>query len=315
MNPAKLQKTIDAQRFFLPEKLPAVLCAGTDWCKWASSFRSLHLITRIAGITPRAKGAGGSAPNHVYPMKPTCCFFLSATRPDRIARNYLAAATTLFATLAFAQRVDVISDAVQLTKPGAGTSGDMPVLIPQTPRVKVARTWNEQEAVVRVKVANTFRTALLIQGVQTSGSLYVVNFPTSISAGGVGELEVRYAAGTAGSGNVDVINLLTNQGIKTIEVEHDRESVFMLDVSQLQWKSGDTTAKTVYLAVDDKLVKPTAVRVLGGGKHTAVLKAVNSALYTITITPGATAGKFAVTVDFDPPVEGQAAVIYCEISG
>lgn len=234
-----------------------------------------------------------------------------------VLRLLAALCLSLAPTILSAQRVDIVRDPLKFTKSDIGavvTADGVPVLVPHTPRVKIPRNWNDKDAVLRLTVENTLRATLQIEGIQTSGSLYAVSFPKKIGVGEKGELEVRYAAGTAGGGTIDAIHLLTNQGVKTIEVEHDREQVFVLDVTQLQWKAGESGAKTAWLVVDNTASKPAAVRVLGNPKAKAELKQSTDTSYAIVVTPGTQPGKFVVKVDFDPRVEGQTAVIYCEIA-
>lgn len=225
--------------------------------------------------------------------------------PDQVARVAGGAAAVSFSQ-------DLPADAVISPKPGETAP---PILLPKNPKVTVPRKWSEARALIHVPIENKARADLKIEGVQATGSLYVVSFPRNIPAGAKDELVVAYAADAGTDANLDLIKLLTNQGAKLIEVVQEREPVAGLEVNKLQWKVGEAPAtKNIMLVLVDPAIRAKAVRVFGTGNK-AELVTLGPGQYRIDVTPGSTAkrAEFPVFVDFEPALTGVPNVIVVSV--
>lgn len=232
-------------------------------------------------------------------------FAQAQTVPDQVARPVGGGTTVRF---------------TQMLPPGAGIRGKPgetapPILIPQTPRVTVMRSWDEQRALIRVPLENDARAELKIEGVQTTGSLYIVGFPKTIAAGAKAELVLAYAAEAGTHADLDLVKLLTNQGTRFIEVAQDREPVAGFETNRIQWKIGDVPAtKNIILVLADPAISAKAVRV-GGNNNKAGLINLGGGRYRIEVTPASTAkrGEFPVFVEFEPALTGVPNVIVASV--
>jgi hypothetical protein len=161
-----------------------------------------------------------------------------------------------------------------------------------------------------VPLANDTDQPLQILGVQTSGGLFVVDFPDKLPAKKSDTIAFVHQPAENSDGDLEVIRVLTDQGIRQIHVKVAREEVARLDLRELRWTVGDpVTAKSATLTLTAGTVQPVRVRATGGSK--AELERVDATTWRIKVTPAATAksGQFAVFVDFDQALPGKAIVI------
>lgn len=209
---------------------------------------------------------------------------------------------------------------------GPGTEATKPPLVSAPPadpsasspkRARFTRKWNESSALLKVTVDNSADSALVIDGVQTTPNLYVVDFPKTIKPKGSDTITVRYAARAGTTGDTDAVRLLTNQGEKEIEVVQDREAAFALDSQSVSWKVGDKLeARTVTLTLQQTELQAVRLRVFGGKFTQAQLQAVSPGKYQIVITPESTAAatQFSVMVELAPGVPGNIPLIRCSVT-
>jgi hypothetical protein len=179
------------------------------------------------------------------------------------------------------------------------------------PTYELALRWNEKlSGVLSVPIRNDSKQPLLILGVQATSGLFVGDYPSRIEAGKEDTIAFIYNAAENTEGELDLIRLLTDQGIKEIRVRLAREQAVSADAREVHWSVGDKAeAKTVTLTVAAGSVVPVKVRT--SVENQASLEAVDATTYRIRITPGSTAHsrQFAVFVDFDRPLPGKAVVI------
>lgn len=175
---------------------------------------------------------------------------------------------------------------------------------------ELTAAWNSRTQAHSVPLANDSDKQLEVLGVQSSSGIFLVDFPQKIAAKKSDSIGFVYHAADNTDGDLDLIRVLTDQGIKDILVKIVRESAVKFDTRELQWTAGDALeAKSATITVTTGTVTPQKVRVAGG--HQAVLEAAGANTWKVKITPASTAksGKFVVSVDFDQPLPGTAPVI------
>jgi len=183
-------------------------------------------------------------------------------------------------------------------------------------RVSLALKWNEAQRSFIITLDNPSDVPLNVMGVQTSNGVYVADFPRSIPAQGKSDFRLLYFNGVGGgTGEVDLLRVLTDRGERVVQIDHDRDPSAQLDKTTLQWSQGATVAaKTVTLVVTPGTSLPLAVRAMGTGNQ-ATLEPIGKNRYRISITPGATDKimQFPVIITFDQAAPGETAVIACEV--
>jgi hypothetical protein len=183
------------------------------------------------------------------------------------------------------------------------------------PSFSLALNAKESSRHFSVAIPNGTDKPIKVFGVQTSAGLYVTDLPKTISPKGKTTIPIFYVDEPGSSGVTDFIKVLTSEGVKTIVINHDRESVIKFDKTALSWNQGDPAAgKTVTLSVLSTSTVPIAVTALGEGNK-ATLSANGKGSWTITVTPGSTklATSFPVAVTLSPALPGVSPVIYCDI--
>jgi hypothetical protein len=170
--------------------------------------------------------------------------------------------------------------------------------------------WNDDLAPVSIPVENPTKAPLRIYGVQSSGNMFVAAFPEVIPPGGSREIDFIFDAKAATTSDGDVVRLKTDQGEKTLLIQHEREKIVTLDQEQLRWEVGEIPdAKSVLLQVPNGQVTPTKVRAMAGAE--AKLEAMGGGTYRISVVPRSTAkaASFPVFIDFSPALPGATPVI------
>lgn len=195
--------------------------------------------------------------------------------------------------------------AAALTK-GSGTSESRNI-----PTYDLALKWNDSlSTVLTAPITNTAKSAMTVLGVQATSGIFISEYPPGVGVGKTEMVSFIYNAAANSDGDTELIRLLTNQGIQEMRVRLTREKVVTLDTKEVQWTVGQPpSTKVVSLTVAAGTAKPTKVTV--GGDNQAVLKAISSTSWTISITPGTTTRttKFPVFVEFDKNLPGTAVVI------
>ncbi|HEY0966382.1 MAG TPA: hypothetical protein VGD88_03240 [Opitutaceae bacterium] len=79
--------------------------------------------------------------------------------------------------------------------------------------------WNERRIDVEVIYKNISEQALVVQGIQCSEGLFIVDYPKAIPANGSGKISVIVEARDNSENEVDLIRLKTNQGEKLLRVK------------------------------------------------------------------------------------------------
>jgi hypothetical protein len=182
---------------------------------------------------------------------------------------------------------------------------------PTAPVYEISLKWNERDtAVLTAPFKNTGSKAMKVLGVQATRGVFVGDFPSTIPAGKEDNISFLYSAADNTDGDVDIIRLLTDQGIREIYLRVVRDDAVNLDTTELRWTVGEApVAKNARLVVRANTVAPQRVRVTGG--HSATLEKVSDTVWNVRVTPSSTAksDRFAVFLDFDKALPGRAAVV------
>ena len=183
---------------------------------------------------------------------------------------------------------------------------------PAPPTYELTAKWNERSSatVLSVPFKNESEKPLKVLGVQATRGIFIGDFPTTVGAKQEDKISFVYEAADNTDGDLDLIRVLTDQGLKEILVRIVRETAVNFETRQLVWTVGDTvSAKSATITATAGTATPQKVRVTGG--HQAVLETAGANTWKVTVTPASTAksGKFAVFVDFDKPLPGTAPVI------
>lgn len=183
---------------------------------------------------------------------------------------------------------------------------------PKAPMYELSAKWNERMSVdvMSVPLKNESDRPLEVLGVQATRGIFIGDFPDKIAPGKEDLLSLVYVASDNTDGDIELIRVYTDQGIKEILIKVDREAAVNFDTRELSWVVGeDATPKVALLSVVSNTVVPQGVRVTGG--HRAVLENAGEGRWRVRVTPDSTAksGRFAVFVDFDKPLPGMAPVI------
>lgn len=173
--------------------------------------------------------------------------------------------------------------------------------------------WNESQRGVTLTYANPSANALTIQGIQSTGNIFVVSYPSSIPSGGSGAIEVVYLAQAGTQADSDVIRLLTSDGLKLLRIAHGRAVVASFDKQVLSWQIGESPSpKSATLTLTNGV---QAVGVSSFDGSSAKVTAASGNTFLITVTPGstATADRFPVIVTLSPAVPNTTPVVDCVI--
>lgn len=168
---------------------------------------------------------------------------------------------------------------------------------------------------ITINIPNDGDQRLAISGVQSSPSLFVVDFDKFIDAGKTGKVVLAYDAQEGAVGGSDYIRVRTNFGIRMVQVDIDRPSVVEFSAQELVWPLGQPiSTKSVMVTVSNRTTAPKSVRV-HGKKNQAAIVALGEGKYRIDVTPGSTteAGSFPVVIEFDPQVPGVSPVVICSV--
>ncbi|WP_404424950.1 hypothetical protein [Nibricoccus sp. IMCC34717] len=182
-------------------------------------------------------------------------------------------------------------------------------------RSKVALNWNESGKAFRVTMENSSDMPLDIIGVQGSGGLFIAKVPDKIPAKGKAKIVVIYRAREGASGGPEFINVLTANGIRTIEINLAREAVVSYSAEKLTWAVAEATEpKEFEITVTRPDIKVSGVRV-PDGFATAKLTDLRNGKYKVIVTPMASRPRdhFPLFIDFNPRVPDVVTVIRCEI--
>jgi len=192
-------------------------------------------------------------------------------------------------------------------------SGGLSALAPPTYKVPLA--WNERaDKVLSISIKNDSGKALKIYGAQATGGVFIVDYPTNLEPGIDDIISFLHNAPDNTDDESDLISLLTDQGIKVLRLDIVRQPAVSFDRRELTWTAGGPAeTKTVTLTAAPSTVVPQKIHATAG--VTAVLEQISATTWVVKVTPASTAkpGKFAVFVDFDQPLPGQATVILGEI--
>lgn len=180
------------------------------------------------------------------------------------------------------------------------------------PQFEIAVGWNDRtKDKLSVPLTNASDKPLQVLGVQATRGIFIVDYPNKIKAKGDDLIDFIYDAADNTDGDMEVIRVKTDQGIKLIHVQIKRSAVFNFDTRELRWKvGGKADTKTVTLKVPDSQVAPKRAKSSSGG-HTAEIEKVDGTTFRIKVTPSSTdkATQFAVAIEFDQPLPGVAPVI------
>jgi len=164
-------------------------------------------------------------------------------------------------------------------------------------------------------VANSGASALTVIGVQSTSNLYVTEFPLSIPANGSAIFSLLFMASAQSTGPSEFLHVLTSQGDRVFQFDHNRPTAVSLSQVALQWSVGDElTPKTVTLTVANNETVVSGVTASGTNNNASIQPGAGGQ-YTVTVTPGSTdsVNRFIVTVGLNPSLPGVVPVILCTI--
>lgn len=173
--------------------------------------------------------------------------------------------------------------------------------------------WSQTQGSFDLQYVNSATHAITVQGVQSTGDIFVANFPPSIAAGATGTISVLYSTQPETDSPGDVIRLMTSDGIKVLTVAHSRPKVATLSATALSWQVGEAAAaKTVTLTLTNGVKAASATAMLGGQ---ASVHDNGNGTFTISVTPPSTAKTlaFPVIVTLNPAVPNATPVISCTV--
>lgn len=180
------------------------------------------------------------------------------------------------------------------------------------PTYELVAKWDDRggKNLFTVPLKNDFGKPLQVLGAQATGGIFVTDYPLSVPGKSEDTIGFVYMAADNADGDLDVIRVLTNLGVRDIHVRITREEAVRFDTRELRWTAGGAAeTKTVTLTVTAGTVVPVKARATAG--HQAVLEAVDATTWRVKVTPASTvkSGQFAVFLDFDKALPGKAAVI------
>jgi len=182
---------------------------------------------------------------------------------------------------------------------------------PLPPVYEISLKWNQRDTtVLPVPFKNGGEKVMKILGVQATRGIFVADFPSTVPAGKEETISIVYSAADNTDGDMDVIRVLTDQGIKEVHLRIARETVVQLSTRELHWTVGETlAAKTVKLTVAANTVTPKNAKALGSSS--AVLEKLSPTEWNLKVTPGTTvkSGTFVVVLEFDRPLPGKATTV------
>lgn len=174
--------------------------------------------------------------------------------------------------------------------------------------------WNESKRdSIAVQYKNTSDRLLRVDAVQTSGSVFLIDYPKVIPPGGTGSFTIMLETKLGTQSDSDIIRFKTNEGEKTLKLNHDREVVATFDQPKLSWQVGEAaTPKAAVLRLGYG-VKGAEVKAMMG--HSAKIEDRGDGSFLVTVTPKSTAkgGSFPVIVRLNPEVPGVTPIITCVI--
>lgn len=182
---------------------------------------------------------------------------------------------------------------------------------PLPPTYEIPLKWNERDTtVLSVPIKNSGDKIMKVLGVQATRGIFVGDYPGTIPAGKEDSLAVIYSAADNTDGDLDIIRVLTDQGIKEVHLKIARETAVQFSARELHWTVGEPLAtKTVKLTVAANTATPKNAKALGN--HAATLEKISATEWNVKVTPGSTAksGTFLVALEFDRAIPGKATTI------
>jgi hypothetical protein len=162
---------------------------------------------------------------------------------------------------------------------------------------------------------NSSNSALTVIGVQTTANLYVTDFSKTIPANGSGVISLLFSASANSTGPSDFLHVLTNQGDRVFQFDHNRAQAVQISPTTLSWAVGDPlTPKTITLTITNNLAVVAGIGASGTG-NTATVQPSTGGQYVVTVVPGSTssANKFIVSITLNPSLPGVVPVILCTV--
>ena len=189
-----------------------------------------------------------------------------------------------------------------------------PAAIPMT-EYTLTLAWDEKSRDgMKIKYNNISDKALKINAVQTTGSIFLVDYPRTIPPGSAGYFTIYFETKSSTQSNADIIKLKSSDGDKILKINQFRPSVATLDKGSLTWILGEsTTTKTATLRLTNNVKVDSVAAMLGNG---AKFIEVSPGVYLISVTPKSTvkAQVFPVFIKLIPEVPGVSPVLTCTIN-
>lgn len=180
---------------------------------------------------------------------------------------------------------------------------------------QVAVAWNARgKEGLSVPLKNDSTDTWQVLGVQSSAGIYIQDFPNKIKPGDSGEVDFIYDSREDTDSAVELIRVKTDNGVKTLAVQIQREIAVAFDTHEVHWKVGDPLAsKSIIMTVSTGTVTPQNLKTSNG--VSATLEPIDSTRYRVSITPKSTAktDRFQVAVKFDKGLPGVSTKIYGSI--
>lgn len=173
--------------------------------------------------------------------------------------------------------------------------------------------WNDSQVDATVSYNNTSAKPLKVAGIQCSGGIFIVDYPSNIAPNGSGKIDLIFAAAPGTQSEAEFIKLRTDGGDKLIRIALNRPVVASFDQPILSWNVGATAAGQSVVLTLTNGVKATGVKAMLG--NSATINDLGGGKYRITVLPKGTAKQtsFPVFVTLDPAVPGATPIITCTI--
>lgn len=182
-----------------------------------------------------------------------------------------------------------------------------------TTRYNLQLQWNEKRRETNLSYLNESSEPLGIEGVQSSGGLYITSFPKTIAPGQTGTIGVIYAPDLGSTSTAEIVRLRTSEGVKTLIVETGREAVASWDRTSLTWSVGEAATAKVAVITLRSGASVKHARAMRGASVS--IEEAGGGSYRVIVTPANTANvvSFPVILTLDPEVPGVTPLLNCYI--
>lgn len=163
-------------------------------------------------------------------------------------------------------------------------------------------------------IKNDGKAALQIYGAQATSGIFVVDYPTAVAPGRSESLGFIYIAPSNTVNELEVVRLLTSEGIKELSITATREQAAVVSKRVLQWTAGEeAAAQSVTVDLPGSRTALRAARSLRGITTRIEFPSAGSARVWVQPASTNTPGSFPIWLDFEPALPGGPVVLTGEI--